>query len=1114
MKLPGSASEPLWYKDAIIYELHVRAFSDSNGDGIGDFPGLIEKLDYLRDLGVTCLWLLPFFPSPLKDDGYDISDYVNVHPSYGTIGDFKDCLAAAHDRGLQVMIELVMNHTSDQHPWFQRARYAPRGSRERDYYVWSDSDQKYPDARIIFTDTEKSNWTWDPVAQQYFWHRFFSHQPDLNYDNPKVVEEMLSVVRFWFDLGVDGLRVDAIPYLVEREGTSCENLPETHAIVRRVRGEIDAAYSSRMILAEANQWPTDVRPYFGDGDECHMAFHFPLMPRIYMALRQEDRLPITDIMAQTPAIPETCQWGLFLRNHDELTLEMVTNDERDYMYLAYSAESRMRINLGIRRRLAPLMDNNRRRIELLNSILFSFPGTPILYYGDEIGMGDNIYLGDRNGVRTPMQWNSDRNAGFSRATPARLYSPVIMDPVWGYEAVNVEAQQGDPSSLLSWMRNMIALRKLFRVFGRGTLEFLNPANRKVLAYLRRDHEEQILCVANLSRFAQPVDLELPELEGLNPVEMLGYVEFPPIGRQPYRLTLAPYGFLWLELHGQAETAESRADQSPIEADSWESVLEGGGRYWLETALLPEFLPKQRWFGGKARRIRSTRIADWAALPDSNGVVALVEVQYERGEPDSYFLPLALSFGTNAENLAEASPNSILAPAISRNGRGVLHDGMLDDSICAAFLSVIEKAAELPARYGRIRGVRGRRFAALHGAGAEPLAVRRVSAEQSNTSVFFDDRLILKLFRRRQDGPNPDCELGQYLTEEVGFDGVPPFAGEIAYAAGDSEPAALAMLQGVVQNQGDGWKLTLEELARYYENCASMPLPDDVPLGAADLFELSERPVTKLALDAVGIAIESAARLGTRTAQLHLALASNTEQPAFTAEPFTSADLQSMLAGLRREAVRVFDLLKDNVAELPDEVVDIAGMVLGRRRYILDSFQFLSSDNTELQRIRVHGDYHLGQVLQVKTDYVILDFEGEPARPLADRRAKQSPLKDVAGMLRSLSYAAYAALMSYTARRPEDLHSLEPWARVWERSTGAEFLRAYRDAAGGAPFLPCNPTTFRKLLATFLLDKALYELAYELNNRPAWVRIPLLGILSLPLEIGGREWQWAPSRSQS
>ncbi len=547
MKSDGSAPEPLWFKDAIIYETHVKAFFDSDNDGIGDFKGLTAKLDYLEGLGVTCLWLLPFFPSPLRDDGYDIADYLNVHPSYGTLEDFKVFLDAAHRRNMQVLIELVVNHTSDQHPWFQAARRAPPGSPAREFYVWSDTDKKYSGARIIFTDTEKSNWSWDPEAKAYYWHRFFSHQPDLNFDNPAVLDEVIKTMRFWFDTGVDGMRLDAIPYLVEREGTNCENLAETHEIVKRIRRELDANYANRLLLAEANQWPADVRQYFGSEDEFHMAFHFPLMPRIFMALRLEDRLPVTDIMARTPEIPPGCQWGLFLRNHDELTLEMVTDDERDYMYFAYGDEPRMRLNLGIRRRLAPLLDNNPRRIELMNSLLFSFPGTPIIYYGDEIGMGDNIYLGDRNGVRTPMQWTTDRNAGFSRANPAQLYSPIIMDPVYGYEAVNVEAQQSDSSSLLHWMRNMIALRKLFRVFGRGSLEFLSPSNRKILAYLRRDDTDQVLCVANLSRFSQPVELDLSKLAGLIPVEMLGYTEFPRIGTEPYRLSLSPYAFFWFEL---------------------------------------------------------------------------------------------------------------------------------------------------------------------------------------------------------------------------------------------------------------------------------------------------------------------------------------------------------------------------------------------------------------------------------------------------------------------------------------------------------------------------------------------------------------------------------------
>ncbi len=543
----GSARDPLWFKDAIIYEVHVKSFSDGNADGVGDFPGLSDKLDYLQDLGVTCIWLLPFFPSPLKDDGYDIADYRNIHASYGTLDDFKAFLAAAHARHFQVVIELVLNHTSDQHPWFQCARLDPPNPPESDYYAWNGTDKRYQAARTIFVDTERSNWAWDPVAQAYYWHRFFHHQPDLNYDNPAVVKEMLEVLDFWLELGVDGFRLDAVPYLVEREGTNCENLPETHAIIKAVRRHIDTTAANRMLLAEANQWPADVRAYFGNSDECHMAYHFPLMPRIFMALHLEDRQPIVDIMNQTPTVPEDCQWALFLRNHDELTLEMVTDDERDYMYLAYSADPQARLNVGIRRRLAPLVGNDRRRIELLIGLLFSFPGTPVIYYGDEIGMGDNLYLGDRNGVRTPMQWTGDRNGGFSRADPARLYSPIIMDPVYGFQAVSVEAQESDTASLLYWMRKMIRLRKLFKVFGRGTMEFLQPANLKVLAFIRRYRDDVILCTVNLSRTVQPAELDLSAFAGLVPVEMLGYTEFPSIGTAPYFLTLGPYGFYWFEL---------------------------------------------------------------------------------------------------------------------------------------------------------------------------------------------------------------------------------------------------------------------------------------------------------------------------------------------------------------------------------------------------------------------------------------------------------------------------------------------------------------------------------------------------------------------------------------
>jgi maltose alpha-D-glucosyltransferase/alpha-amylase len=1106
-KQPGSMSDPLWFKDAVIYELHVRAFMDSNNDGIGDFRGLIQKLDYLQDLGVTCLWLLPFFPSPLRDDGYDISDYMDVNPSYGTLADFKEFLAAAHDRNMQVMVELVINHTSDQHSWFQRARRAPKDSPERNFYVWNDTDAKYAGARIIFTDTEKSNWTWDAEAQQYYWHRFFSHQPDLNFDNPVVVEEIIEIMRHWLDMGVDGLRMDAIPYLVERDGTSCENLPETHAAIRKIRAAIDEGYEGRLILAEANQWPEDVRPYFGDGDECHMAFHFPLMPRMYMALRQEDRLPITDIMAQTPDIPENCQWGIFLRNHDELTLEMVSDDERDYMYLAYSADPRMRINIGIRRRLAPLVDNNRRRIELLNSLLFSFPGTPILYYGDEIGMGDNIYLGDRNGVRTPMQWTGDRNAGFSRAVPAKLYSPVIMDPVWGYEAINVEAQQSDPSSLLSWMRNMIALRKLFQVFGRGTLRFLNSANRKILAYLRESPTEKVLCVANLSRFAQPVQIETEGLEGMIPIEMLGYVEFPKIGKEPYPLTLGPYGFLWLELQSSPEVPEpvsERPEEWALHVTSerdWKAVLEGEGKQDLESRLLPEFLQKQRWFGGKSRGIRKTALLDWAPFADGAVALAMIGVEYATGEPDQYFVPLGMTLGAPAEGIREVSATAIVTNIVTPHEKGVLHDAIFNDETSRALLAMIAEGTETATKNGAIRGRPSSRLSELQGDTRSPLQPKRASAEQSNTNVIFGSRLIMKLFRRQQAGPNPDTEIGHYLTEFSHFEHIAPFGGSIEYTPGEENAVSstLAMLQGLVPNEGDGWEWSLEEIDRYFEDNSVLTLPPEaMPSQVADFIELSDRPTSHFAREHVGGYLEAAALLGRRTGEMHLALARPTADPAFTPEPLLQRDLTDLRSDLLLHATVAFDALKANLANLPDNVVEVASLILSRRRLALERFSQIEATEIHALRTRIHGDYHLGQVLRSRNDFIILDFEGEPARSLAERRTKQSPLKDVAGMLRSFSYCAFSGLMKYTTRRTNDFDRLEPWARLWEQAVSTEFLRAYRATVAGIDVVPSEARPFQQLLEAYVLDKALYELVYELNNRPAWVRIPLTGILALPM----------------
>jgi maltose alpha-D-glucosyltransferase/alpha-amylase len=1172
VKKLASATDPLWYKDAIIYELHVRAFADSNNDGIGDFPGLLSRLDYLQDLGITCIWLLPFFPSPLRDDGYDIANYVDVNPSYGTLSDFKAFLDAAHQRNMQVMIELVINHTSDQHPWFKAARLAPPGSPQRDMYVWSQSDQLYKDARIIFTDTEKSNWTWDETAKAFYWHRFFAHQPDLNFHNPLVIEEVLKAMRFWLDMGVDGMRMDAIPYLCERDGTSCENLPETHAVVKTIRAAIDAEYANRLILAEANQWPADVRPYFGDGDECHMAFHFPLMPRIYMALRQEDRLPITDIMAQTPSIPESCQWGLFLRNHDELTLEMVTDDERDYMYFAYSADPRMRVNVGIRRRLAPLMDNNRRRIELLNSLLLSFPGTPILYYGDEIGMGDNIYLGDRNGVRTPMQWTSDRNAGFSKCDPARLYFPIIMDPIYGYQAINVEAQLSDQSSLLHWTRNMIALRKLFQVFGRGTFTFLNSANRKILAYLRDldrgdGTHETVLCVANLSRFAQPVSLDLSAYAGMEPVEMLGYVSFPTITEAPYALSLAPYSFLWLELQpasmkldipieAQLDAAQEVAIDKGITPEvishGWSGLLATDCQKTLENAL-PAWLPQQRWFGAKARRIESARVLDWVEVASSDAkeaadsaffglpgaaplppAIFFVEVKYSEGPSDFYQLSIAI--GTGTEEIAD-SPQSVLATLAFPLGPAILFDATILEGFRQALLRLIQQNSSLAllaahgggdaeadesavadssdattAKHhlqprespsaGEGAPQRGRLDArastAFHQATSTKLGLSRVgSAEQSNTSILYGDHLILKLFRRIQPGENPEVEIGRFLTEVARFPHIPPFLGEIAMTQPGWKKTTVAMLQAMVANKGDGWQWFLDQLASFFPAVAAL---HDAPEFPAPGFLTDHRPPSEIMAHARA-SLEAAALLGRRTAEMHLALATPTDDPAFAAEPSTAKDLARDAGRIEAQISLALNALKAKLADLDDATVEDAGLLLSRRHNLFARAGAIATLEAAGLRIRIHGDYHLGQTLRTgggakgTGNFVIIDFEGEPARSLAERRQKQSPLRDVAGMIRSFSYAAHTGVDRYLTANP-DAGPIAAWALCWQNTVSAEFLRAYRDTIAARPDLLPPPQPSQELLDGYLLEKALYELHYELNNRPSWLRIPLSGILTL------------------
>jgi maltose alpha-D-glucosyltransferase/alpha-amylase len=1082
-----AADDPLWYKDAIIYQLHIKAFFDANGDGIGDFAGLMAKLDYLKELGVSAVWVLPFYPSPLRDDGYDIADYRSINPSYGTMRDFRSFVRAAHARGLKVITELVINHTSDQHPWFQRARRAPKGSRHRDFYVWSDDDKKWPETRIIFTDTEPSNWTWDPVAQQFYWHRFFAHQPDLNFDNPAVVRSVIETMRYWLDMGVDGLRLDAIPYLVERDGTNNENLPETHAVLKALRAAMEESHPQAFFVAEANQWPEDTLPYFGEGDECQMAFHFPLMPRMYMAIAMEDRHPITDIMRQTPEIPARCQWAIFLRNHDELTLEMVTSRERDYMWQFYAADRRARINMGIRRRLAPLLENDRRRIELMNSLLFSMPGTPIVYYGDEIGMGDNVYLGDRNGVRTPMQWSPDRNGGFSRADPAGLYLPAIMDSVYGYEAVNVEAQHRSPSSLLNWMRRIIAVRQQRRAFGRGTLTFLYPGNRKALAYLREHEGETVLCVANLSRRAQAVELDLSRFKGRFPVELLGRSVFPTIGDLPYFLTLPAYGFYWFLLAEQA-TLPAWHEQIPdplpdlvtlVVRQAWPDIVEGRPAELLTRDVLPSYIAPQRWFAGKGAGIARARLADAARLPSATGdfIAALVDVEPVGGpEPQRYFLPLGVTWDENA--VVTASPLLPYALAKVRKGPllGALHDAQADGGAFAlAVVELMRGAGRVEAKAGALVFTQGSRLPSI--GPIAPADVRRLGLEQSNSSTILGDAAVLKTYRRLQAGIHPEIEMGRFLTDVAGFANTPALLGSLEYVAPDGSRSALAVLQAFVRNQGDGWAYTLDYLQRELEDAR-------LAGGAAG-------PRERFALY-----LQRAAMLGQRTAELHQALARATGDPAFDPEPMGPADETALRDGVAAQAEAAFAALERARRAIDGPAGAEVDRLLGRREECLALARRLAHLPPGIAKTRHHGDFHLGQVLVAQTDFVLVDFEGEPARGLDERRAKKSPLRDVAGMVRSFDYAAWAAVMHLAADQPALMETLLPHAVAWRDLATAAFLDAYRQGIEGSAGWPREAGAGRRLLDLLILEKALYEIAYEAAMRPAWLPIPVRGAMAI------------------
>lgn len=1080
-KAPVSqAAAPLWYKDAIIYQLHVRTFADSNNDGIGDFVGLTEKLDYLQDLGVNTLWLMPFYPSPGRDDGYDIADYGAISPSYGTMKEFRRFIGEAKRRGLRVITELVVNHTSDQHNWFKRARRSPPGSNARDWYVWSDNDQKYSGTRIIFTDTEKSNWTWDPEANAYYWHRFFSHQPDLNFDNPRVVDAVIRVMKRWLDAGVDGFRLDAIPYLCERDGTNNENLPETHAVIKQLRAALDAYAPDKVLLAEANQWPEDVQEYFGTGDECHMAYHFPLMPRIYMAIAQEDRFPITDILRQTPDIPNNCQWAMFLRNHDELTLEMVTDVERDYLWSTYANDPRARINVGIRRRLAPLMDNDRRKIELMNSLLLSFPGTPIIYYGDEIGMGDNIYLGDRNGVRTPMQWTPDRNGGFSRADPARLYAPPIMDPVYGYEAVNVEAQSRSLSSLLHATKRLIAVRKSTLAFGRGSMTFVRSSNRSVLTYVRQYGDETILCVANLSRSAQATEIDLSTWKGRVPLEMLGRSPFPAIGDLTYLITLAPYGFYWFQLREK----ETSVHVEPTRMPEFETLVVPLGATWVtlertrgvfERDVLPPYLSRTRWF--PERSLAAIKATMTSAIPfcnvgENRPWLAFFEAMKD-GTSTRYTIPLRIRW-----HRFEREYHNPRALAAVRQGarEGTLLDVANEQDLMEILLENLRRGETVVEGNTRLE-FRGTET--LLQEPSHPIEhIQAVETEQSNSTTLVDNRYVVKIYRKLEAGINSEIEVGRFLTETAHFANSPSLLGSIELVEGERR-SAVGIIHAFLQNQGDAWTVTAAYIDRFLEQARLL----------TDETSTSENEDLMSYLRYI-------AQVGRRVAEMHVALASRDDIADFRPEPVTTDDASGWVEEIGARADKVAKQLQSLLAVGDASERALIESLLAKHHVLRSRLEALAGGAADLYKIRHHGDLHLGQMLIVKDDIYIIDFEGEPRRPIHERRRKAPAARDVAGVVRSIDYSTTAGLERALRIAPDEHGKLSAALQLWRERATETFLAAYREHMTDSRLWPADEKGADRLLNLFLLEKAFYEIEYEIAYRPDWLGVPLSGALRI------------------
>jgi maltose alpha-D-glucosyltransferase/alpha-amylase len=1087
------SADPLWFKDAIIYEISVRAFYDSNGDGIGDFLGLIQKLDYLEDLGINTIWLLPFYPSPLKDDGYDVTDYYDVHSDYGTLADFKQLLKEAHKRGIRVITELILNHTSDQHPWFKKAKRSKSGSRSRDFYVWSDTPEKYKEARVIFTDEESTNWTYDPEAKAYFWHRYYRHQPELNFDNAEVQLEMIKVVDFWLKMGVDGFRLPSVTFLFEQEGTSSENLPQTHAYLKKLRAHIDKNYKNRILIAEANLWPEDAATYFGNGEECHMNFHYPLMPRLFLALRTEDSYPIVDIMDQTPTTPPNSQWALFLRNHDEMGLEMVTEEEKDYLFKAYANDQNTKFNVGIRRRLAPLMNNDRRKIELLYTILLSLPGSPVLYYGDEIGMGDNVYLGDRFGVRTPMQWNMNLNAGFSNANPQRLFLPIISDPIYRHESVNVGTQEENPSSLLWWMKNVIAMRKRLNIFGRGDIKFIESSNAKILAFARGYEKQRIIVVANLSQFSQAATLNLAEYKDSDITEVFSQNRFMNVEQGDYTITIGPYGYFWFQVDSEEkkEKTEASGELPLLKTDvSWERFFDNYNDVrLLERKLLPPFMKKCRWFGGKAKAISKMAIHKVIPLKvegDTHFLI-IIEVDYVQRLPEFYFLPLTFVLSDSILERVEYTVQSVVCRGEIQGKAGFIMDSSYDKNFRDFLFMSMQKELRLRDDENGTLEFNSGVFAKLD---TKEIDSKILKADQSNTSFIYNDKYFFKFYRKIEKEINPDLEIVRFLTEHTTFQNCPKYAGSVEYKDSEGRTIVFGLLQEKVDNQGDSWGMTVDSVGRYYERVITKGKTFKFPkLNNNPAIKFEDAPEILQELIGRGF-YERVVRLGQRTAEMHMALASDVSNPSFAPETFTANYQRSLYSSLRKLLRDRFSILETSIAKLPPETQELAKEVLAMEDKILESFSEIYQVKISALKTRIHGDYHLGQVLFTGKDFVIIDFEGEPGFSFSERRLKKNAFKDVAGMMRSFHYAAFGKLLLNENYREKELELLEQAAEQWQHYISRFYLGAYMERIGMGTILSQENDI---LIRTFLIEKAIYELGYELNARPDWTMVPLRGI---------------------